>query len=94
MGIAATPEIEELKAELDRLQSGVGKAIDRLRDLTVGGAPNGHDTALATAEKIWSEVKQGAQTVGHEIEERPIVSALTAFGAGVALGMLCGGRRG
>ena len=33
-----------------------------------------------------------AQQVSHEIEERPLVSAMTAFGAGVAIGMLFSGR--
>ena len=52
------------------------------------------DSALATAEKMWTEVKRQAQQVGHEIEDRPLVSAFTALGAGIAIGVLFGGRRG
>ena len=43
---------------------------------------------------MWGEVRQKAQQVGHEIEERPLTSALGAFSTGLLLGMLLNARRG
>lgn len=81
-----------LRSEIERLQSGLSAVVARMRELT-GEFPNGYDTAVASVERMWGEVKRQAQQVGHEIEERPLVSALTAFGVGVAIGALFGGRR-
>ena len=88
------PELTALRIEVERLQTGLNAAVDKMRELNGGEWPNGHDSALATAEKMWTEVKRQAQQVGHEIEDRPLVSAFTALGAGIAIGVLFGGRRG
>jgi hypothetical protein len=72
---------------------GLNAAVAKMRGLN-GEGLGGHDSTLASAEKMWTGVKRQAQQVGHEIEERPLVSALTAFGVGIAIGMLFGGRRG
>jgi len=93
MATATAPDVTELRTEIERLQSDLNATIEKVRELS-GEWPNGHDSALATAERMWMEVKRQAQQVGHEIEERPLVSAVTAFGAGVAIGMLFSGRRG
>ena len=92
MATATVPEVTELRIEIERLQSDLKATIEKVRELS-GEWANGHDSALATAERMWLEVKRQAQQVGQEIEERPLVSAVTAFGAGVAIGMLFGGRR-
>jgi hypothetical protein len=94
MATTTTPDVTALKTEIERLQAGLNAAVDQIRGLDGGDILNGHDTTLAAAEKMWTEVKRQAQQVGHEIEERPLVSALTAFGTGIAIGMLFGGRRG
>ena len=48
----------------------------------------------ASTEKVWTEVKRQAGSVGREIEDRPITAVLTAFGAGVLLGLLLNRHRG
>jgi ElaB/YqjD/DUF883 family membrane-anchored ribosome-binding protein len=93
----ATPiksEVTALQHEIERLQSGLDAAIETMRRLTGDELPNGHDAALASAEKMWTGVKRQAEQVGHEIEQRPLVSALAAFGVGIAIGLLLCGRRG
>ena len=92
MDTLTAPDVTELRTEIERLQTDLKATIEKVRELA-GEWPNGHDSALATAERMWMEVKRQAQQVGQEIEERPLVSAMTAFGAGVAIGMLFGGRR-
>jgi ElaB/YqjD/DUF883 family membrane-anchored ribosome-binding protein len=94
MATATAPDVTRLQGEIERIQSDLNAAIAKIRELTDGEWPNGHDSALAAADKMWTEVKRQAQQVGHEIEERPLVSAVTAFGAGIAIGMLFSGRRG
>ncbi len=94
MATTTASEIAALKSEIDRLQAGINAAVDKMSALDGEAVGNGADGALASAEKMWTEVKRQAQQVGHEIEERPLVSTLTALGAGIALGMLMGGRRG
>jgi hypothetical protein len=93
MATATAPDVTELRIEIERLQNDLKSTIEKVRELA-GEWPNGHDSALATAERMWLEVKRQALQVSHEIEERPLVSAMTAFGAGIAIGMLFSGRRG
>jgi len=92
MATATAPDVTRLQGELERLQSDLYAAIEKMRELSGGEWPNGHDSALATADRMWAEVKRQAEQVGHEIEERPLVSAVTALGAGIAIGMLFSGR--
>ena len=92
MATVTAPDVTELRIEIERLQSDLNATIEKVRELT-GEWPDGHDSALATAERMWLELKRQAQQVGQEIEERPLVSAVTAVGAGIAIGMLFGGRR-
>lgn len=94
MAITTEPEVTALKSEIKRLQAGLDAAVDKLRGLDGDKLSNGHDSTLASAERMWTEMKRQVQQVGHEIEERPLVSAATALGAGIAIGMLFGGRRG
>lgn len=90
----ATPseaDMAELRQEIDQLRAGLDAAIEKMRRLNGGEMPNGHDT-LAAAERMWSELKHQAQQVTHEIEERPLISAMTAFSVGITIGMLLRGR--
>jgi ElaB/YqjD/DUF883 family membrane-anchored ribosome-binding protein len=92
--VLTATELTTLKNDIEQLQAGLNSAIERLRGLNGGELPNGRASSLATAEKWWTDVKQQAQQIGHEIEERPLVSAMTAFGAGIALGLLVRRRPG
>ena len=88
---STAPEVRALKGEIEQLQSGLTAALAKIRSLNGGESFDGHDSVIASAEKMWTEAKRQAQQVGHEIEERPFASALTAFGAGIAIGVLLGG---
>ena len=87
------PEMSELRQEIDQLRAGLDAALEKMRRLNGGELPNGHD-AFAAAEKMWAELKRQAQQVSDEIEEKPLISAVTAFSIGVTVGMLLRGRRG
>jgi ElaB/YqjD/DUF883 family membrane-anchored ribosome-binding protein len=90
--MASEPEMMELRQEIDQLRAGLDAALEKMRRLNGGELPNGHDT-FATAEKMWTELKRQAQQVSQEIEEKPLVSAVTAFSIGMTIGMLLRGRR-
>jgi ElaB/YqjD/DUF883 family membrane-anchored ribosome-binding protein len=96
MVTAIAPDVATLQNEIERLEARLDAAVAEMHALRKNSAANGHDkdSILASAEKMWLEVKRQVEQVGHEIEERPMVSALTAFGAGFAIGMLFTPRRG
>jgi len=93
MATATASDVTRLQGEIERIQSELNATVEKMRQLSGGEFPNGHDSALATADRMRTEVKRQALQVGHEIEERPLVSAMTALGAGIAIGMLFSARR-
>jgi ElaB/YqjD/DUF883 family membrane-anchored ribosome-binding protein len=76
---ALTKELKRLRADLDR----VARATETLvRD---AGAE-----ALDAGREAWGSARE---SVERKIEERPLSAAAIAFGIGIAIGMLFGGRR-
>jgi len=90
METATVSEVTELQREIKQLQADLSTAVEKWKESNL---LNGHSSTFASAQKMWTDIKQQAEQVGHEIEERPMVSALTAFGTGVVLGMLLRGGR-
>ena len=83
---ALSGELRQLRAEFVRL--------GQLLEATARNAGNeAAQAARATGEKAWSEVKRGADELTQRIESRPVTAAATAFGIGMVLGLLFGGRR-
>jgi ElaB/YqjD/DUF883 family membrane-anchored ribosome-binding protein len=94
MAAPSEPDIATLQADIQQLRADFAKMATTMRDVAGSGIVKAGDKAQASAEKAWVEVKRQAQQVGHEIEERPFASALTAFGTGLILGLLLSVRRG
>jgi ElaB/YqjD/DUF883 family membrane-anchored ribosome-binding protein len=94
MAAPSEPDIATLQADIQQLRADFAKMATTMRDVAGSGIVKVGDKAQASAEKAWVEVKRQAQQVGHEIEERPFASALTAFGTGLILGLLLSVRRG
>ena len=86
-------EIEKLQAEIQQLRADFSTLIETTRDLARHGFTDAKEKARGSAETAWAEVTRQAQSVSHEIVERPFTSALTAFGFGLVLGLLLSGRR-
>jgi ElaB/YqjD/DUF883 family membrane-anchored ribosome-binding protein len=83
---ALSDELKQLREEFTR--------IARLLESAAKNAGNeAAQAARATGERAWSEVRRGADELQSRIEARPVTSAATAFGIGIVLGLLFGGRR-
>ena len=97
MGIAMPasppPDLTTLQADIQQLRADFAKMTTDMRGFASHRVASANGKAQESAEQIWSEVRQKAQQVGNEIEERPFASALAAFATGLILGMLLNGRR-
>jgi ElaB/YqjD/DUF883 family membrane-anchored ribosome-binding protein len=86
-------DIAALQTEIKQLRADVAKIVATMRDIAGNTVAGAGQQVQDTSEKVWTEVKRQAENVGAEIENRPVASALTAFGAGILLGLLLNGRR-
>jgi ElaB/YqjD/DUF883 family membrane-anchored ribosome-binding protein len=94
MAASIEPDFSALQADIQQLRADFAKITTDMRSLASNGVAQAKGQAQESAEKMWGEVRQKAQQVGQEIEERPFASALTAFATGLLLGMLLNARRG
>lgn len=88
------PDIAALQTEIKQLQADFAKIAGTIRDIASNSVTGAGQQVQASSEKVWTEVKRQAGNVSREIEDRPLASALSAFCAGVFLGLLLNGRRG
>lgn len=94
MAATVQPDLATLQGDIAQLRADFAKMTADMKDYAASGVSRAGDQAQVSAEKMWGEVKRQAQTVGHEIEERPFASALASFATGLVLGMLLNARRG
>ena len=71
---------------IKQLRTDFAKIAGTMRELASNSVAGAEEKMAASADKVWTEAKRHVQTVGREIEERPIASALTAFATGIILG--------
>ncbi|HEX3883129.1 MAG TPA: hypothetical protein VHW66_10760 [Stellaceae bacterium] len=88
------PDLTTLQSDIQQLREDFAKMTSDMRSYAGNGLSSASEQAQVSAEKMWGEVKRQAQQVGHEIEERPLTSALAAFSTGLILGMILNARRG
>jgi ElaB/YqjD/DUF883 family membrane-anchored ribosome-binding protein len=94
--MAASTEFDlaTLQADIQQLRTDFAKMATDMRNIASSGVSQAGGKAQESAERMWSEVRRQAESVGQEIEERPFASALVAFSTGLILGMLLNSRRG
>jgi ElaB/YqjD/DUF883 family membrane-anchored ribosome-binding protein len=93
MAVPDQPDTATLQADIQTLRADMAKLAADLREIASSGIARAQTQAQDSAGRVWSEVKRQAGQVGHEIEERPLTSALAAFATGLVLGLLLNGRR-
>jgi ElaB/YqjD/DUF883 family membrane-anchored ribosome-binding protein len=87
-------DIAVLQTEIKQLRADFAKIAGTMRDIANNRVAGAGQQVQASTEKVWTEVKRQAGNAGREIEEKPVASVLTAFGAGVLLGFLYNRCRG
>ncbi len=83
---ALAGEFKQLRAELAR----IAQLIEQTARTAGAEAAS---RARAAGDYVWSETQTTADHVADKIKEQPLASAGVAFGIGVLLGLIFGGRR-
>lgn len=87
-GASTAEEIENLKAEVDRLVRALDEATAALAGSAAGKEPPAEDdgSVLESAEEFGERVQEGLSDLQKRIDENPVPSALVAFAIGFLLG--------
>ncbi len=81
-------DIHALKGDMDSLKADISSLSDSVKHQTRHQARAGYAKAQEYGQKARHQAEHGAQVFEDQIEERPLVSVLTAFGVGFILGKL------
>ncbi|HET6655276.1 MAG TPA: DUF883 domain-containing protein [Gammaproteobacteria bacterium] len=86
----ADPEkdIHAIKSEVDSLKSELRSLTESLKREAEAQARAGYAKAREASDKVRHQARQGAAMVEDQIEERPLISVLTAFGVGFLIGKI------
>lgn len=93
MADSTAEDLKTLRAELATLRADLGRISETLKDVVKHGREEAVGKAHEAAEKLQDEIGRRTERLSKEIEQKPLTAVFTAFGLGVLLGMLFGGRR-
>lgn len=86
--MAAEALDETLRKELDQLRSDITALTRTLKEIASDQGSAAYEKVRRSAQSAKDEAVHAAGAVGHEISERPFTSVLSAFSAGLLIGML------
>jgi len=92
MATAKDPEIDALRTEIQQLRADVAALGEHLRASVKSKTGEVLGRAEESGERLWQDAKRHVHDVTHEIEEKPVPAAITAFSLGVILGLIFSGR--
>ena len=92
MANAKDPDVDALRAEIQQLRADVAALGEHLRAGIKSKAGEALSRAEESGERLWQDAKKHVHDVAHEIEEKPVPAAITAFSLGVILGLIFSGR--
>ncbi|MBV9331177.1 MAG: hypothetical protein JOZ55_06460 [Alphaproteobacteria bacterium] len=84
--IALADEVKQLRSQLDKIVGLLGQTARH-------GGDEAYRQAREAGERVWNEARSTADEVVQRIEAKPVQSAMAAFGVGLLIGLLFGGRR-
>lgn len=86
-------DTDALIAEIKQLRAEFAKLGELLQSTARHAGEDALRRARASGEQAWNDARSGAEDVIQKIEQNPVSSAGIAFGVGILLGLLFGGRR-
>ncbi|HLY57290.1 MAG TPA: hypothetical protein VKS60_17130 [Stellaceae bacterium] len=90
----ATDTANDLQAELRQLRADIAKISETVGGLARQGASDAAGKAKASLDAAVDHARSHVNDIAETIQEKPLSSAVTAFGIGVIFGMLFAARRG
>src|ERR1700687_2504633 len=92
MNKAIEADVAALAEEVKQLRTAIDKIVVLLGQTARHGGDEAYRNVRQASERAWSEAKSTVDDVTHRIEEKPVHSALAAFGIGMILGLFFGRR--
>lgn len=86
-------DLEALRAEMKALRSDLSAVVQTVRDIGEERGTAIYDRLRHSADRARQEGHRRADTVAHQVEQRPFTSLASAFGIGLLLGLLFSGRK-
>ena len=86
-------EMDQLRKGLTTLRHELGSLVASVKDQAGKQGEKVTDLAQSTEKAVRNQTKAAGESVGKIIEERPLTSALIAFGSGFVIGMLLSNKR-
>ncbi len=84
---------EALASEFKQLRAELARIAQLIEQTARAAGVEAKNRARAAGDYVWSETQSGADHMAEKIKEQPLASAGVAFGVGVLLGLIFGGRR-
>lgn len=85
--------VDALAGEFRQLRNEFARIAALLEQTARTAGAEAASRARAAGDYVWSETQSTADNVAEKIKEQPLASAGVAFGVGVLLGLIFGGRR-
>jgi ElaB/YqjD/DUF883 family membrane-anchored ribosome-binding protein len=85
--------VDALAGEFKQLRSEFARIAQLLEQTARAAGAEAASRARAAGDYVWSETQTNADHVAEKIREQPLASAGVAFGVGLLLGLIFGGRR-
>jgi len=85
--------VDALAGEFKQLRTEFARIAQLLEQTARSAGAEAAARARAAGDYVWSETQSTADHVAEKIKEQPLASAGVAFGIGVLLGLIFGGRR-
>jgi ElaB/YqjD/DUF883 family membrane-anchored ribosome-binding protein len=86
-------EIDQLKKEFTTLRTDLGSLATSLKNLVGKQSEKVVDLAEDAKEIVLNQTKATGESVEQYVKERPLTSALVAFGSGFVVGVLLSNKR-